>query len=221
VHPIGGRADDRSEEEDPCESHETVHGSARATEILQANRDGMSLSRHASTALSVKQVDGTAPLPDDPDRRPSMPAPRDDLRLLSIFHYILAGMAALFSLFPVFHLAVGVAMITGQLTGPRREAMFGWVLVAIGSALILSGLAYAVLVALAGRYIGTQRHWIYCMVIAGLSCVFFPLGTVLGVFTLVVLSKPDVRALFQAEAPPGGRASPPSTWMPPGRPGAG
>ena len=32
------------------------------------------------------------------------------LELLSIFHYILAGITALFSCMPIFHLVIGLAM---------------------------------------------------------------------------------------------------------------
>jgi len=34
------------------------------------------------------------------------------------------------------------------------------------------------------------------MVIAGIECLFMPFGTVLGVFTLVVLVRPSVKELF-------------------------
>jgi len=36
----------------------------------------------------------------------------------------------------------------------------------------------------------------FCVVMAGIACMFMPFGTVLGVFTLVVLTKPVVRELF-------------------------
>jgi hypothetical protein len=35
----------------------------------------------------------------------------EHLRLLSIFHYVVAGLAALFALFPIFHLILGLFMI--------------------------------------------------------------------------------------------------------------
>jgi hypothetical protein len=34
------------------------------------------------------------------------------------------------------------------------------------------------------------------MVIAAIQCAFTPFGTVLGVFTLIVLVRPSVKALF-------------------------
>jgi hypothetical protein len=39
-----------------------------------------------------------------------------------------------------------------------------------------------------------------CFVVAAIECIFMPFGTVLGVFTIIVLSRPSVKALFQSEA---------------------
>lgn len=35
------------------------------------------------------------------------------LKLLSIFHYVLAGITGLFSLIPLIHLFMGLAIVTG------------------------------------------------------------------------------------------------------------
>ncbi|SBV52389.1 hypothetical protein XBLMG947_3184 [Xanthomonas bromi] len=37
------------------------------------------------------------------------------LKLLSIFHYVLSGITGLFSLFPLIHLFMGLAIVTGHL----------------------------------------------------------------------------------------------------------
>ena len=50
---------------------------------------------------------------------------------------------------------------------------------------------------LAGRNLARRRRYLFCQVVAGVGCMFMPFGTVLGVFTLVVLSRPAVRNLFQ------------------------
>jgi hypothetical protein len=131
-----------------------------------------------------------------------------NVRLLSIFHYVLAGLGALFSLFPGIYIAMGVAFLSGKFPpakgtiGPPPQ--LGWLFIAFGVAFMLAGLGYVVLVVLAGRFLGRSRHWTYCMVVAALSCAFFPFGTVLGVFTIVVLSKPEVKAAFGAGPPAAG-----------------
>lgn len=130
---------------------------------------------------------------------------RDDqqLQLLSIFHYIVAGLVGLFSLFPVFHLVIGLAMATGALVEPDAapgermfQAMFGWFFVLVALAIILVGLGLATCLALAGRFLARRQRYTFCLVVAGVGCTFFPFGTVLGVFTLLVLLRDSVRAGF-------------------------
>ena len=61
---------------------------------------------------------------------------------------------------------------------------------------MLVGLAFAVCVILTGRYIVRHKHYIFCLVMASLNCLFMPFGTILGVFTIVVLMRPSVKTLF-------------------------
>ncbi len=126
---------------------------------------------------------------------------REDLRLLAVFHYVVAGLSLLFSCFPLLYLGIGLAVAFGAFPddGPDRLPMFvGWLFTGIGAFLLLLVLAYAIAMIAAGRSIARQRNWLFCMVMAGLSCPWFPFGTALGVFTLVVLSKDEVKALFSA-----------------------
>ena len=128
------------------------------------------------------------------------------LRLLSIFHYVLAGLGGLASLLPVLHIALGVAMLTGSL-GPDENAppeAFGWLFVGFGAFVMLMGFGCVALFVIAGRSLARRRHWTLCMVVAAIACAFFPIGTALGVLTIVVLAKPQVKAAFGevAGAPP-------------------
>lgn len=134
-----------------------------------------------------------------------MRAQRDDLRLLSIFHFVLAGLASLFALFPVAYVAMGAMMLHGAFDGHNPPpAFFGWFIIAMGAAMMLFAIAYVVALVIAGRCIARERHWMFVIVVAALSCAFFPFGTTLGVFTIVALSKPEVKSLFQH--PPGAGA---------------
>lgn len=130
-----------------------------------------------------------------------MTPPRDDLRLLSIFHYLLAGLTLLFSCFPLAYVGMGLAAALGAFDGGGQDALpavVGWVFVAFGLFLLLLVVADGVGLLVAGRSIARQKHWLFCMIMAGISCAFFPFGTALGMFTLVTLSKPEVKALFTA-----------------------
>lgn len=189
----------------------------------------------------------------------------EHLRLLSIFHYVMAGLTALFACFPVLHLAVGLFMLfapdsmlnqnrdcsnvrgsenvrwseigngrvgekehisesgtvsisTKSGTFPKNHSahgakdaegdvmmlrFMGGFFVTIATLIILSGWAMAYCLLLAGRRLKQHRSYTFCLVIAALSCAIVPLGTVLGVFTIIVLMRPSVKTLFesaQAEA---------------------
>jgi hypothetical protein len=134
-----------------------------------------------------------------------VPAPQEDfehLRLLSIFHYIVGGLAAMFSLFPVIHLVLGIAMLTGWegLETSREDALFvrmmGGAFTAISGAIIVSGFALATCIVLTGRYLVRRTRYTFCLVVAAVECAFAPFGTVLGVFTILVLQRPSVKQLF-------------------------
>jgi magnesium-transporting ATPase (P-type) len=144
-----------------------------------------------------------------------MTSPNDDsehLQLLAISHYIVAGLVALFALLPVIHLVVGVAMVTGRLGAAANKDpdahIVGWFFVFFATACIVCGLVFAACLAFAGRFLKQRRHYLYCLVLAGFACMFMPFGTVLGVFTIVVLMRPSVKVSFGAAAPTSEAPSP-------------
>jgi hypothetical protein len=100
---------------------------------------------------------------------------------------------------------LGIAIVSGVLPPDERSPnpmppAAGWVFIAIGGVLVLLGWTIAALVVVAGRKLARQRGYTYCLVVAALECLAMPLGTILGVFTIIVLMRPSVNALF--EAPP-------------------
>ncbi|HEY9253596.1 MAG TPA: hypothetical protein VIP30_03580 [Stenotrophomonas sp.] len=142
---------------------------------------------------------------------PPLPAPvavasTDDLahlRLLAVFHYVVAGLTALFALIPSLHLALGIAVVSGAIPAEDPDARWvGWFFIVFAAVFILCGLGLAAAMAFAGRNLQRHRGHTYCLVVAGLSCMVMPFGTVLGVFTLIVLLRPGVRALFEGASVP-------------------
>jgi hypothetical protein len=76
-------------------------------------------------------------------------------------------------------------------------AAFGLLFIAIGGAVVLTGWSMAACLVVAGRSLAQRKRYMFCLVLAGIACVVCnPLGTVLGVFTIVVLMRPSVKALF-------------------------
>ena len=147
--------------------------------------------------------------------QPSIPPPyapsqqdTDHLKLLSVFHFVLAGLALLGAVitlvqlfmmngfFRDFHAvsrSTGVQMDMGGLDPVR--------LITVWSRLILFFLAGSALVHfLCGLFLAMRRHRTFCFLAACFSRLNIPLGLVLGVFTILVLQRPSVRGLFDREA---------------------
>lgn len=126
----------------------------------------------------------------------------EHLKLLSIFHYVVAGLTALFACIPLFHLFIGLAIATGGFNDAPGEArLIGVLLMVFAGLFIVTGWALAVAIFIAGRNLTRQTHYTYCLVVAGIECIFMPFGTVLGVFTIVVLMREGVKALFGSSGP--------------------
>ena len=127
------------------------------------------------------------------------------LKLLSIFHYVVGGITALFSCFPIFHLIFGLTFLTGGFDIPADEGppvmLFGLLFTIIPALIILTGWALAILIIVAGYFLSTRKHHTFCLVVAGLECIIMPFGTVLGVFSIIVLVRPSVKTLFEAISP--------------------
>jgi len=128
--------------------------------------------------------------------------PRNDdeqhLRLLAIFHYVVAAIAALLALLPLLYLVVGwfVLHAPPPKQGEPPPAIVGWVFVGFGLAAFLIGQFFAACVFAAGRCIRSRKAYWFVFVIACLQCGFFPFGTALGVFTIVVLSRRSIKEMF-------------------------
>jgi len=134
----------------------------------------------------------------------------EQLNLLAIFHYVVAGLAAIFSFFPLLYTAVGVIFIFAARHGTAKPGeelppeFLGWIFAVLGSALFVIGIAMAICILIAGRSLALRKRYSFALVIACIECLFVPFGTILGVFTIVALSRESIRALFSkttAQAP--------------------
>jgi hypothetical protein len=130
---------------------------------------------------------------------------QEHLRLLVIFHYVYSGLCALGGTIPIFHFVMGLVFLISPESVARESeagaasvALIGWMFTIIGGAFVLVGWTKAVLVFLGARSMARRRRYGLCMVAAGVCCIGVPLGTVLGVFTFIVLARPSVRSLWNS-----------------------
>ena len=72
----------------------------------------------------------------------------------------------------------------------------GWIFVGVGSFLFLLGITMAICILIAGRCLFRRKGYSFALVMACIECLFVPFGTILGVFTIIALSRESVCRLF-------------------------
>lgn len=127
----------------------------------------------------------------------------EHLKLLSIFHYVAGGIAGFVACIPFIHLIIGIVVLTvgfEEASGDEEfpALLFGLMFTLIPGFIILCGWALAICLIVAGRKLAKRTNYMFCLVIACIGCIFMPFGTVLGVFTIIVLMRPSVKELFAA-----------------------
>jgi len=136
----------------------------------------------------------------------------EHLRLLAIGYWVAGGMAAFFALFGLFYVFMGAvvaasfAKIPATSVPPNQPppAFLPWIFVGIGLGIFLAAATFAALRFWTAVCLKRRTSRTFCLVVAALSCLEFPYGTTLGVFTFMVLGKPSVIQMFGASsaAPP-------------------
>jgi hypothetical protein len=119
------------------------------------------------------------------------------LDILSVFHYVNGGLAMILALAALGFLGIGLGGATDW--GDRWQPEAGCSIIAIMILILILVGGYAVLNLLTGRAIQTRRGYVLCLLTSAVNCLNMPIGTLLGVFTLVLLADPEVRPLFDGQ----------------------
>lgn len=163
----------------------------------------------------------------------------ENLRMLSIFHYVVGGFSILFSSLFIVHIVFGIMMLRNPrfletlvpsvppavstpaappgtpapfspyatptpaprpghrpYRQPEFPPIFGYFAIGMGSFALLFGWTTGALTIYSGRCLARRSRRMFSMVLAGINCLHVPFGMVLGVFTLIVLQRPTVLALY-------------------------
>lgn len=75
-----------------------------------------------------------------------------------------------------------------------------------GLVLFLVGVGILFCIILAGQSLARYEQYEFCMLVAVFECLLIPIGTIVGIWTILVLRRPSVRALFKAPKSPEGPA---------------
>jgi hypothetical protein len=100
----------------------------------------------------------------------------------------------LIGLFPIIHITIGIMMITGRIANSPPNV--GFVFVGVGAMMIMLFWGIAGCLIISGRFLNQRRHYMFSFVVAAISCLQVPFGTLLGIFTIIVLSRQSVKAIY-------------------------
>lgn len=123
------------------------------------------------------------------------------LNLLAIFQCIYGGVFTLLSLieFPciddIGFYSIQNSSIIEHTLPPRSELIVDVMMLLI----FILQVAFGILIVVTAHKINNRRSRIFCIVIATIECIFWPIGTFLGIFTIIVLRKKSVIKIFESD----------------------
>lgn len=130
----------------------------------------------------------------------------EHLKLLGVFHFIVGGLSALFSCMFLIHLSLGLFLLLRpeSMSGPEGDLppeIIGYMFTFIGGLFFLLGMAFSSCVIYSGILLRKQKKYLFSFVMGCIQCIFLPFGTVLGIFTIIVLSKESVKRIYAPKTP--------------------
>ena len=198
-----------------CEGFVVRHG-GKGEGHLDAYLPGLSRielhRRGLLRACTFLRIVGNRSRPYDPacmSQTPLPPLPnpdREHLKLLEVFHYVMVLLAVLGMAFLAAHYMFMRNMmeiieknpkLSQSPQGPAFDPAvffqgFIWFYILTG----IWGILSLVLNLISAVCIRNRRGRFFSMVVAGINCINMPFGTVLGVFTFIVLLRPSMPALY-------------------------
>jgi len=166
-------------------------------ERLPDNRNPLDWTPRACSPCAMVTGNPPVQFADDQERKDF-----EHLRLLSVFHVVFGGLAALGIGFLGLHwflmnsLFSNPALWKSQKDGPFPPEWFFGIFIWF---YLFMGFLFAtacVLNVLSGAFLLQRKHRTFSLVVAALDCLQVPLGTVLGAFTLTVLLRDPMRRIY-------------------------
>jgi hypothetical protein len=132
---------------------------------------------------------------------------QEHLRLLKIGYYVLSALGAGFTALILVYISVFGVIFTNVIPAQSNNnapdpKIMGLIFLVIAGVVLLAGAGGAFLTFYAAKSIGERKRWTFVVVVAALCCFQFPVGTAIGVCSIMVMTRPSVKALFGQPVPP-------------------
>ena len=144
------------------------------------------------------------PYPPYPPQQPPALTAQDEsnLNVLGILFFVYAGLVGIGTLALSAFAVIPAMLISGAATGAKpapgtpSPMLFGGIFAALFGLFALLLAVKCVVMILAGRALSRRQHYVLVMIGACAALLNLPLGTALGICTILVLQKPAVKAAF-------------------------
>lgn len=125
------------------------------------------------------------------------------LKLLSILHYCMTVLQGLLLVVPTILIWFGIQELgspglINQKDGTPAPPFLGWTIVSISVVGFIFILAVTIATWMSARFIKRKQHYHFSFALACVELLTFPLGTALGIFTIIVLLDKQVKELYSA-----------------------
>ncbi len=126
----------------------------------------------------------------------------NNLHTFKILFIVKGILNLIFCLFPLLYIVLGGFLFANETD--EQSQMAGMIFIGLGLFILFLGLVFGTLTILAGKYLGELKNYDFIFVMAIVNCLTGILGILLGVFTIIELTKPEVKRLFGKSVPQDG-----------------
>lgn len=127
----------------------------------------------------------------------------EQLRLLSFFHYVSGAVTIAFSSMFIFHLIFFGYMISNpelfnndDAENAKDAMQVMQIFVAVFGAFVILGITYGICEIVSGVFIKRRKYRLFSMIVAIPRIIFIPYGTILSIFTLMLLERDSIKSLY-------------------------
>jgi hypothetical protein len=121
-----------------------------------------------------------------------------DLRTLSILHYVWSALLGCSAIGVVGYFAMigGIVANAPSAGDPQGAQVAAGMMIVMGVVTFVLMIPLFILHLMAAAGLKKKTRYMLIMIMSGFACLSMPLGTALGIWTIITLSRPGVKQLF-------------------------
>ena len=126
------------------------------------------------------------------------------LHTLIIAHYVAGVIGVIVSCFALSKSGLGMEILNNTESITELELImqkvFGWFYVVSGIILFITGEILSVSLIVSAHFMKRNVAHLFSIIVAAASCIVFPIGTALGIITIITLSDTSIKELYSKKS---------------------